>query len=751
MNTAATGGSQPAKAKDSSGEKGPAGESTPVSDDESADAGWQLHSSHLASDAQDPLVGCLVNLTKFFGKPQSPESLVAGLPLEDNRLTPALFQRAAGRINLSTRIVRRKISDIPEVVLPVVLLLKGRSACILVRRPGPGKVEVIFPESGTGSHTLETTELAESYDNYAIFVRPLFEFDRHGQETREVSTGSWFWGTLNQFWGTYSQVLVAAALINSFAIASPLFVMNVYDRVVPNRAIETLWVLAIGITIVIAFDLLLKTLRGYFVDNAGKRADVLLSSRIFEHVLNLKMAVRPESSGAFANQLRDFESLRDFFTSATLIALVDLPFLVLFLLVIWSIGGLVVVVPAAAVPIVIIGGLLVQYPLRHAIRRTTEEASQKQGVVVETIGALETVKSLGAEGKMQREWERFVGQAAKTGLTARTISQLGINLAGTATQLVTVGVVVVGVYQISEGNMTIGALIACTILSGRTMAPLAQVAGLLSRLHQSMAALKMLNEIMALPVERPPGKRFLSRTIDKGAIEFQNVTFSYPGSDVPALSNVSFRIEPGERVGILGPIGSGKTTISKLLINLYEPDDGAVLIDGTDVRQIDPADIRRAAGVTMQDVLLFHGSLRDNLAMGVSYADDAMILKAATLAGVHEFVSRHPHGYDLMIGERGQTLSGGQRQCIALARAFLSDPPILMLDEPTSMMDMASERQFAERLKTHLENKTLVLITHRPSLFHLVDRLIVMGQGRIVADGPRDVILNKARTARKEG
>ena len=637
------------------------------------------------------------------------------------------------------------------MVLPVVLLLKGRSACVLVRRPGPGRVEVIFPESGTGAHTLDTKELAESYDGYAIFVRPQFQFHRHDQATREDSAGSWFWGTLRQFWGTYSQVLVAAALINSFAIASPLFVMNVYDRVVPNRAIETLWVLAIGISTVIAFDLLLKTLRGYFVDNAGKRADVLLSSRIFEHVLNLKMSVRPESAGAFANQLRDFESLRDFFTSATLVALVDLPFLGLFLLVIWSIGGPVVYVPLAAVPIVILGGLLVQYPLRHAIRRTTEEASQKQGVVVETIGALETVKSLGAEGKMQREWERFVGQAAKTGLTARTISQLGINLAGTATQLVTVGVVVVGVYQISEGNITIGALIACTILSGRTMAPLAQVAGLLSRLHQSMAALKMLNDIMALPVERSPDKRFLSRTIENGAVEFQNVTFSYPVSDLPALSDVSFRVEPGERVGILGPIGSGKTTISKLLINLYEPQEGAVLIDGTDVRQIDPADLRRAAGVTMQDVLLFHGSMRDNIAMGVAYADDSMILEAATLAGVHEFVSRHPHGYDLMIGERGQTLSGGQRQCIALARAFLSDPPILMLDEPTSMMDMASERQFAERLKTELENKTLVLITHRPSLFHLVDRLIVMGQGRIVADGPRDVILNKARTARKEG
>jgi ATP-binding cassette subfamily C protein LapB len=275
------------------------------------------------------------------------------------------------------------------------------------------------------------------------------------------------------------------------------------------------------------------------------------------------------------------------------------------------------------------------------------------------------------------------------------------------------------------------------------------VAALLSRLHQSMTALKILNEIMALPVERPPDKRFLSRTIERGSIEYHEVTFTYPGSAVPALSNVSFRIEPGERVGILGPIGSGKTTISKLLINLYESESGEVLLDGTDVRQLDPADIRRAIGVTMQDVLLFHGTLRDNIAMGAPHADDDMILRAAMLAGVHEFASHHPHGYDMAIGERGQTLSGGQRQCIALARALLPDPPILVLDEPSSMMDMASERQFAERLKTQLGGKTLLLITHRPSLFHLVDRLIVLGQGRVVADGPRDVILGKARRARK--
>jgi ATP-binding cassette subfamily C protein LapB len=740
---------QPAAPKSESAKTPETAEENGTVQNETPEQSWQLNVSELSVGAQDPLLGCLVTLTQIFGSPRSGESLVTGLPLEDDILTPPLFVRAAERARLSARIVRRKIGDIPDVVLPVVLLLKNHSACVLVQRLPGNKAEVILPESGLGTQTLSLNDLIDTYDGYAIFVRPQFDFRRHGPTDSDLQTGSWFWGTLGKFWGTYSQVLLAAFLINVFALASPLFVMNVYDRVVPNQAIETLWVLAIGISTVVGFDFILKTLRGYFVDNAGKRADVVLSSRIFAHVLNMQMAARPSSAGSFANQLRDFEALRDFFTSATFVALVDLPFLGVFLLVIWMVGGPVVWVPVAVVPIVIIAGLITQFPLRNAVQQTTQETSQKHGVIVETIGALETVKSLGAEGKMQREWERFVGTAAGSGLRARTVSQLGVNIAGTAQQLVTVGVVIFGVYRIADGEMTIGALIACTILTGRTMAPLALVAGLLSRLQQSLTALKTLNEIMALPVERSADKTFLSRSVGKGSIEVRNVTFNYPGSEVAALRDVSFRIEPGERVGILGPIGSGKTTISKLLISLFEPEDGAVLIDGTDVRQIDPADIRRAVGVTMQDVILFHGTVRENIAMGTPFADDDMILRAASLAGVHEFISQHPSGYDLMVGERGQTLSGGQRQCIALARALVPDPPILMLDEPTSMMDMTSERQFANRLKNFLPDKTLILVTHRPSLFHLVDRLIVLGRGRVIADGPRDAILNKARQAKQ--
>ena len=376
---------------------------------EEKDEDWELHPSEMSAEAQDPLAGCLVALTKIFGTPRSAESMTTGLPLEDNKLTPALFLRAAERAGLSARIVRRKLGKIPSVVLPVVLLLKNRSACVLVRHL-PGRLsEIIVPESGLGAQTMPTDELLENYDGYAIFVRPEFSFRRHDQGRGLDQTTSWFWGTLGMFSGTYVNVVIAAFLINTFAVATPLFIMNVYDRVVPNQATETLWVLAAGVGTVIGFDFVLRTLRGYFVDGAGKRADVVLSSRIFAHVLNIQMAVRPNSAGAFANQLRDFEALRDFFTSATFVTLVDVPFLGLFLFVIWMVGGSVVIVPLVVVPFVIIAGLFVQFPLRNAVQKATQETSQKQGVIVETIGALETVKSLGAEGKMQREWERLPG------------------------------------------------------------------------------------------------------------------------------------------------------------------------------------------------------------------------------------------------------------------------------------------------------------------------------------------------------
>ncbi|MES9905835.1 MAG: type I secretion system permease/ATPase [Sedimenticola sp.] len=711
---------------------------------------WSLTASDVDNEAADPLLGALVMLTKHYGRPYTINALRSGLPLEENRLTPHLFVRAAARAGLNARVTARKLKKIPDMVLPVVLLLEGKDACILVKRmwkEGQQLAEVIFPQTGGGVDVVPIDELQSLYAGYTIFVKPEFSF-KHSMESEEVPTAaSWFWGTLRKFWPTYTQVLLAAVLINSFALASPLFVMNVYDRVVPNQAEETLWVLAVGVTFVILFDFILKSLRSYFVDNAGKRADVLLSSRIFEQVLNLKLHACPPSSGAFANRLREFESLREFFGSAVVIALVDLPFIFLFLFIIYMVGGPVVLAPGLAVPLVLFTGIVLQWPLRRAINKEIDQKSQKHGVILETIGALETVKALGAESRMQMDWERFVGRAAKTSLGARLISGTGINFSQMMMQLVTVGVILLGVYQIIKGEMTIGGLIACTIIAGRTMAPLGQIAGLLSRYNQAMVALKSLNEIMALPVERAPGKRFLSRTDIIGNIEFKDVTFAYPGSELAAISQASFSIRAGEKVAFIGPVGSGKTTVSRLIAGFYEPNDGAVLIDGTDLRQVDPADVRAHIGLVMQEVILFQGTIRDNISIGAPFADDSMILEAAKLAGVHDFVSRHPQGYDWVVGERGQSLSGGQRQAVGLARALLSNPEILVMDEPTSMMDMQAEKVFMEQLRTVLADKTLILITHRPTLLSLVDRIIIMGQGAVVKDESRTQVMNMAQTA----
>ncbi len=721
--------------------------SIPVENKTSDEKGWQVSAAAVDSEAQDPLLGALVFLTKHFGRPFTAASLSAGLPLKENKLTPDLFVRAAARANISARITERTFDDIPEMVLPVVLLLKNGKVCVLIKRKD-GKALVVLPETGEGNTVVALDKLEKQYAGYAIFMKPAFRHQHRTESHTKFRAESWFWGTMRRFMGTYYQVIIAACLVNLFALASPLFVMNVYDRVVPNQAVETLWVLAGGFIIIVFFDFLLKSLRAYFVDNAGKRADVLLSSRIFEHVLNMKMQARPDSSGAFANRLREFETLREFISSAALVAIVDFPFVFVFLAIIYSLGGPVVFIPALAVPIVIISGILLQIPLRRAINSDTEDKSQKHGIILETIGALDTVKSLGAEGRMQAEWERFVGKSAKTGLKVKTVSGLGVHLSQMVMQLVTVGVVVLGVNEIMEGNLTVGGLIACTIISGRTMAPLGQIAGLLARMNQSMSALRGLNEIMALPTERDEGKRFLSRPDIQGDIAFSDVTFKYPEAELPSVKNLNFSIAENEHVGIIGPIGSGKTTISRMIASLYDPTEGAVLLDGTDIRQIDPADVRKSLGVVMQDVLLFQGTVRDNISLGAPFADDQMILRAAKLAGVHDFISKHPKGYDLLVGERGSMLSGGQRQAIGLARALLMDPKILVLDEPTSMMDMDSERRFMEQLRNVMPGKTVILITHRPNLLQLVDRVLVMNaDGEIHRDAPKDEIFRIGREA----
>jgi len=698
----------------------------------------------------DPLLACLILLTRHYERPRSADALLTGLPLVDGRLTPALFLRAAAKADLAAQVVRRPLKSLHPAMLPAVLLTRGRGALLVMSVQPNGQVAVIDPAAGNIVQAVQASDLAARHEGHILLVRPMIEA-RNGAELAEEPPRSWFWGTLARYWPVYAQVALVAIFINLFAIAVPLVTMNVYDRVVPNNAVETLWVLALGGILVLMFDFVMRTLRAYLIDLAGRRADILLSAHVMNRVLDIQLAARPQSAGSFANNLREFETLRDFFTSATLTAIVDLPFAFLFVLAIWYIGGPTAYVALVAIPLVVVVGLILQRPLDRVFREAHREAAVKHGLLVEIIGGLETIKSLGAASRMQRSWELLVGKTAEVAQKSRLLSGVAVNFSSFVQQAATIGVLVVGVYQIKEGNITMGALVASSMLLGRALAPLAQLANLMTRYNQSMTALRGLDRIMELPGEHGAGRTYLSRPITQGAIEFRKVTFAYPGSTVASVDGVSFRIASGERVGIIGRVGSGKSTIARLILNLYQPREGAVLVDGADVRQIDPADLRRGIGLVPQDIFLFQGTVRQNIAVRAPQVDDEQLLRAARIAGVDDFVAQHPDGYDLSVGERGERLSGGQRQSIAIARALVGDPPILVLDEPTAAMDNTSERNLRSRILSFMPGHTIVLITHRASLLALVDRVIVLDGGKVVADGPRDQVIQALTEGRVKG
>ena len=702
-----------------------------------------------SAGAPDTLLECLLVVVRAHGGTLSHQAAIDGLPLVNNRLTPSLFQRAAKRAGFSSKVIQKPLDDLNPALFPAVLLLNNEEACILLGWKDEGRTaRLIFPELGEAEAVLSRDELATRYAGHTILARPEFRFDARTPEVGRVKHRHWFWGTLAENAPLYRDVLLAAFMINLFAIAMPLFTMNVYDRVVPNHAIETLWMLAAGVGIVLIADLVLRTMRGYFLDLASSRVDVRLSAYIMERVLGLRMENRPLSAGSFAANLRSFETIRDFITSATVTAFIDVPFALIFLVVIgWIAWPLIL-------PIVFGMLLLVAYALTvhskmHELSETTYRASaMRNATLVESLVGLETIKALGAESVMQRKWESSANFLARVGAQLRLLSSSTINGAMWAQQFVSVTVVVIGVYLIADGNLTLGGLIACTMLSSRAMAPIGQVAGLLTQYHNAATALKSLDDILQQPVERPVDSNFVARQHFTGDIEFKDVDFNYPDQDLAALRNVSLKIRAGEHVAILGRVGSGKTTLEKLILGLYRPTSGAVLVDGIDLRQLDPAELRRNIGYVPQDITLFYGSLRENLTIAAPAADDAAVLRAAQVGGIIDFVNSHPRGFDMTVGERGESLSGGQRQAVAIARATINDPPILLLDEPTGSMDHSSEEEIKQQLSTFAAGKTMIVITHRTSLLDLVERIIVIDAGKIVADGPKAQVVEALRQGR---
>jgi ATP-binding cassette subfamily C protein LapB len=524
--------------------------------------------------------------------------------------------------------------------------------------------------------------------------------------------------------------------------------MNVYDRVVPNHAFETLWVLALGLVLMLIGDLVLRTMRGRFVDLASSRADVKLSAYIMERVLGTRMEQRPTSAGSFASNLRAFESVRDFIGSATVVAFIDLPFSIIFLVAIGWISWMMMIPLVLGAAIMLLYSLAVQGRMHELAETTYRASAQRNATLIEGLVGFETIKALSAEASIQSKWEKSAALLARVGAQLRLLSSTASSTSGFVQQMVNLSIVIIGVYAISERELTMGGLIACTMLASRAMAPVGQVAGLLVQFHTASTALTSLNEMMKCEVERPDDANYISRGRLNGAVEFRNVSFTYPGQTSPSLTNVSFKVKAGEKVAILGRIGSGKTTLEKLILGLYQPTNGAVLVDGIDLRQLDPAELRRQIGYVQQDIMLFYGSLRDNITLGAPLATHKHIVKAAEIGGILELVNQHPQGFDMLVGERGESLSGGQRQGVAIARAIINDPPILLLDEPTSSMDYSSEEDIKRRIKDYAKDKTILLISHRTALLDLTDRIIVLDGGRIVADGPKDQVVAALRQGR---
>ena len=688
-------------------------------------------------------------VTRLLGAPVSEAALSAEvvrdkkLNVNYHSLTEVL--RSHGFENTLSK---RSLEDIPSLAVPVLAILHNEEAAVITKIEGAGKDRKYHIRQVDGlEQELDHAQLSVLYLGYCWFIKPKMVSDNRSELPEYHLPKAWFWKVIWRFRGYYYQVILATIIINFLALVSSLYVMNVYDRVIPNQAYETLWVLSIGVVLAILFEFAAKMIRGHLTDIAGKKADLIISSALFRRVMALRLADRPASSGSYANNLREFESVRDFMTSASLLTLVDLPFLLLFITVIGIVGGKLALVPLIIIPIVVIVGLLVQRPLSRYINESMKESSQRSGLAVEAIEGIETLKTNNATSWAQQRWDEYTAKTSASSIKVKDTSNLMVNFAVAMQQLNTVFLVLVGTYLIHAENtaerITMGALIASVILSGRALAPLAQIAGLATRFQQAKLALQGVNDIVSRPIERSPERKYITLDNVQGAITFENVSFKYQQDSSSAVSDLRITIRPGEKVGILGRIGSGKSTMLKLASGLYDTEKGNVTLDGVDMRQLDPNFLRNQVVLLSQAPRLFLGTLRENmdLARTDGYSTDQDLLVALKRFGLDKIIRNHPRGLDMPLGEDGLGLSGGQKQIIVLARMTLRDPRVVLLDEPTTSLDQATERIALNAIAQWGRDRTMLLVTHRPQVLQIVNRIIVMDNGKVVMDGPRDLVL----------
>jgi ATP-binding cassette subfamily C protein LapB len=620
-----------------------------------------------------------------------------------------------------------KLKHMKQELLPLIAFKKNGEA-IVISDIEDDHVSVTETSGKNVVTKLALNDFKESFSGYVILAKSL------NQREKDERSGHWFFSAFRKSKWLYIQVMIAAMVSNFLSLTTSLFTMTVYDRIIPNGAFESLIALSIGVVIALGFDFLIKSLRARFIDTASKRADLEISRRLFDRILTLTPVEQRQKTGAMAGTVREFETLREFFNSSTLVILIDLPFVFFFIYVIYLIAGPLAYVPLAAVPLVIIVGLGIQPFLSRITKGSVESGMNKQAVLVETLNGLETVTATGSGKLMRKRYEDALNDQSDSGNKIRALSMFIVNFAASVQQYAQVAAIFFGVYLIVEGTITQGALIGAVILGGRTMSPLSQLANTLSRVNGALTAYRNLSKLIGTNFNKSNELAPISRPSLDGEIEFKNVSFKFDGANQPILDNLSFKIPAGQKVALVGKMGSGKSTLSRLVAGILEPTDGAILIDGIDVRQIDPADLRKNVGIMLQDSWLFSGTIRENIQMGFNEYEDDYVLDICKIAGVDDFVGAHPKGYDLEVKERGVGLSGGQRQTINLARSLLHSPQILLLDEPTSSMDQATEKKVVKSLQSACSDKTMLIVTHRNPILSIVDRVFILENGKIIAD-----------------
>ena len=706
----------------------------------------------------DALAHALSWLTRHHGRERTPESLLSSQPLA-GRLAPDEAVRALREAGYNAGLLQRPVAELHELLLPAVLLLNGGDACIVVaRHEGGGHYDIVMPGRQHHACTATQEELQAEYTGMALVCTPVPQVaaasdNAAGQGGLVRDAGShWLWGTLKRFIPYYRSALIAAMLSNVLMLVTSLSTSVIYDKVIPHQAYVTLWAIAAGCGIALCFDMMARQLRAYLIDMAGRKADLIVGSLLFRQTLALRMEHRPASAGAYAHILAQVEMMRDFFASATLSAVSDLPFILIFVAMVFVIGGPLGWVLVIAIPILLAVSMVIQGSLRRAMGSNMQQQADLHGVLVEAVDGLEDLKAAGAQGRFLRRYEEATAGAAAAALKSRSITSWTMNLSSVAQQLVTMVMLVWGVYLIEAQVISGGALFGAVMLASRAVAPLASVTSLATRYQGARAAMLALDHVMKKPVEREAGKTYVPRRELSGRIGLHEVGFAYPapasvagavagGAGPQVLKGITLNFEPGERVAILGRIGSGKSTVLRLLAGLYQPTEGYVEVDGIDLRQIDPADFRARVGFVSQDPRLFHGSLRENVLLDRPTADPAHLADVARLTGLDRLIQSHPQGWELPVGEAGSLLSGGQRQLVALARCLVTHPKILLMDEPTSSMDAQSEALFLRQLKDAGGDCTLLMVTHRPAVLELVDRVLVIDAGRLVMDGPKAQVL----------